>query len=1529
MAQKRINKNLVAFLTVMGILLSVTIVGIAVYQGAKRDPAEYERQAREFEEKKDYPRAIERFNKAYKESGNDVKYAVEASRVAYQSGEIVLSIQLLMSASIQDPSNKLVLESMLRRMWEMRDLQFSWKEMRDYADKLLNLDKDNVLALACKAAALRKLEAEDPDNIKKSEDALEAAIRLAPDNPEVASVASEAAMMNYMRDAAKNTPSRKLSDVQAEAWEKGLAILIPAAEKNLTNAGIVARAALTMGIAGKIEEGIELLRKAVAANPTNGEMHGTLGRFLLARVQRDRRDSKSIPPDEVEKQLAEARMELQKAVELEPALYPSYTDLARTELFLSDEAAKDEELVARRSDAALKILENAIDATNTLRSAAATLNAPGRPSLYLDAFNMAMEWYTGTKDVERQKSILARARAVFEKASAAYATWHVPPYMEALLNVADNNKVAAIQLLETANRRGGQNWLPAIEKLAMLYREEGQYGRALDYADQALRLYHETLRQPAPLVQYVNKAQILISLNRGQEALQFLTTLSPESLKDDRLVAIRSEALRQTGRASEARELLAASSENRGIRLQSARLAAIDKDFAKAEEILGKLIDDDPTDHAALRLYASVMISSDKREAGRQKLIALKSRLTGDDQRVVTALELTLGITNEEERDAKLIELIQQTPDPEARATDLFNFYSARGLYEKAAEPLIELEKARPNDKDVIDKLFMLALTRKEFQKAEGYAVKLGQLNADQCRGAMYRGRLEFARQDYSKAVLALRDAEGFLPADSDLKVLLSQALVLCQPPRLNEALDTLKAAVQINPVNFEAQKLLYLALNEKGDEQEAKKHLAIAAELNPDDPVIRERKQILDEEKDPQAGIASREKRRATKPDDLENLLRLGSLYEKTKDIEKAEKCYLDALSVAPRGYGAVRAAVLFYSQNRRMEEAQRLVAEYNKGGDPEEQVGGYMLLAYACEKVGDQAAAYDALKEAERTAGTIPDEAKKRKALTETGIQFAEFCYRLELTKEMIASFRRVLDNMDKSDVATVQRIRLRIMQGMFLTQRFGDVSEEIEAFLRDYPNDTRGLAERGRLQVARGLLPEARATYTQILEKSPEDGIALYMRGSVSVDLGQYQDGISDLLKVKRLQPEGFKLQHRIRLAQAYEANGEFDTAAAELRELIALDSTWREPVDRLVRLYQRTRRFDQARSLMREYIVKYPQLPQWHYQLGRVLLEEKEYSTAVEPLSKALELAGQVRVETTAPIAADLMFALIKANRNGEALKLYDGLVDKMKTAVVKSRAAEAQYRLGQADQALALMEQAARDGAAEGWAPLIRVARVATDVFPPEMASSLFKRIAESTPPVVEHGWNYQAAYAQVLLRLEKRAEALALIEPLLSKVPPTSRMYVGLLESKAEALLDDPAAQVRVYEQILMQDPTSVSAINNIAYLKADKLNEPQEALKYAERARQMTGPDANILDTLGWARFAAGDLAGAESALSDAVRMDPGNATAQYHMGRLLSKKSNYSKAREHFETALRLATDNKENELLKAIRKAISELP
>ena len=61
------------------------------------------------------------------------------------------------------------------------------------------------------------------------------------------------------------------------------------------------------------------------------------------------------------------------------------------------------------------------------------------------------------------------------------------------------------------------------------------------------------------------------------------------------------------------------------------------------------------------------------------------------------------------------------------------------------------------------------------------------------------------------------------------------------------------------------------------------------------------------------------------------------------------------------------------------------------------------------------------------------------------------------------------------------------------------------------------------------------------------------------------------------------------------------------------------------------------------------------------------------------------------------------------------------------------------------------------------------------------------------------------------------------------------------------------------YRKVLRLNPKTRYALNNLAYLLAEDLGQPAEALRYAEQAFQLAREDANVIDTLGWVECLAG----------------------------------------------------------------------
>jgi hypothetical protein len=89
----------------MGIILSVTIVAVATYQNAKRDPEVFAQMGRQLEEQGQRERAIEQYKRAYAVNKQE-KYLVDAARCRnFQFIDDLIRAQLTDSVNILERDN--------------------------------------------------------------------------------------------------------------------------------------------------------------------------------------------------------------------------------------------------------------------------------------------------------------------------------------------------------------------------------------------------------------------------------------------------------------------------------------------------------------------------------------------------------------------------------------------------------------------------------------------------------------------------------------------------------------------------------------------------------------------------------------------------------------------------------------------------------------------------------------------------------------------------------------------------------------------------------------------------------------------------------------------------------------------------------------------------------------------------------------------------------------------------------------------------------------------------------------------------------------------------------------------------------------------------------------------------------------------------------------------------------------------------------------------------------------------------------
>jgi len=172
----------------------------------------------------------------------------------------------------------------------------------------------------------------------------------------------------------------------------------------------------------------------------------------------------------------------------------------------------------------------------------------------------------------------------------------------------------------------------------------------------------------------------------------------------------------------------------------------------------------------------------------------------------------------------------------------------------------------------------------------------------------------------------------------------------------------------------------------------------------------------------------------------------------------------------------------------------------------------------------------------------------------------------------------------------------------------------------------------------------------------------------------------------------------------------------------------------------------------------------------------------------------------------------------------------------------------------------------------------------------------------------------------------KREVAARQLEELAGRIDADTPMEVERQRLLAQAYhtmgqLDRSRA---AYERVLEASPDDLMALNNLAFLLADDLKDPQTALPLARRAVEVAdnAPQqrANVLDTLGWVQHRAGDSQAAVETLTRSVRLYAMVANHQ-HLARVYLETQRPSAAREELMKARQIAEDTDNQQAIKVI--------
>jgi tetratricopeptide (TPR) repeat protein len=183
---------------------------------------------------------------------------------------------------------------------------------------------------------------------------------------------------------------------------------------------------------------------------------------------------------------------------------------------------------------------------------------------------------------------------------------------------------------------------------------------------------------------------------------------------------------------------------------------------------------------------------------------------------------------------------------------------------------------------------------------------------------------------------------------------------------------------------------------------------------------------------------------------------------------------------------------------------------------------------------------------------------------------------------------------------------------------------------------------------------------------------------------------------------------------------------------------------------------------------------------------------------------------------------------------------------------------------------------------------------------PGKAETAFQAAIEVDPSYMKPYY----ALARIYLSRNEADKAIAQYEQVLEKNPQQAgpHMLLGTIYDMKQAFDQSE----KHYRAALEIDSGFAPAANNLAYLLASKEADLDQALGFAQTAREKLPEDPNVMDTLGWVYLKKGLYDSAIREFNGSLEKLPENPTVYYHLGLAHYKKGDTAAAKTALEKAL-----------------------
>ena len=407
----------------------------------------------------------------------------------------------------------------------------------------------------------------------------------------------------------------------------------------------------------------------------------------------------------------------------------------------------------------------------------------------------------------------------------------------------------------------------------------------------------------------------------------------------------------------------------------------------------------------------------------------------------------------------------------------------------------------------------------------------------------------------------------------------------------------------------------------------------------------------------------------------------------------------------------------------------------------------------------------------------------------------------------------------------------------------------------------------------------------------------------------------------------------------LASLYEQKERYDEAVETYRQALRSAPNPKSQLQ-LGTLLTRRGRYPEAVSLLREAVARYPQNVEMRVELGKALKEQRKFSEAAEVFLAVLK-DDPDEMEAKFELAR----ALVGLGQRQKAAKRFEDLIALAELTGPARFADLFKTHLGLLYQDMRQFEKAVRlfrqvdEANTDDPDSRRRLIYALKDAGHVDEANRLTKDLMARYPDNafvvmtraqmlsfagrVEAGVellrenlnperDFELLYltvSQLYMDHKKYGDAEKVVKEGLAQKRESEAIHFQLaaIYERQEKVQDAEAE----FKKILQANPEHAGVLNYLGYMFADRGIRLQEARDYIARALEVDPYNGAYLDSLGWVYFKLNQLDLAETNLKKAAELtdDP---TIYDHLGDLYIELGQYQKARQYYEQAVSIASDD-----------------